>query len=153
MSIHLPVHLLDGSVPLRAQILGLAGQHDAAALEEDHVVEEALDLANHLRRHKHGRIRPEVGHEGVENLAPCQWVQPSERFVENVESCPACKHQRQARLFNHALGQRAYLLLRRQPHDLQQVLEALWLEVGVEIMEEVARLAHGHPPVQLVDIG
>src|SRR5450830_363611 len=152
MSVHLPVDILDRSSPPGAQILRFARQNYATPVEEHDVIEEALDVGNHLCRHHHRTVSAEVGYQSVQDLTPRKGVQSAERLVQNVESRPACKDQRKPGLLDHPFGERTDLLVGSEPHDSKQFVEPFPIEVRVEVRIEVACLANGHPSVEMVHV-
>src|SRR5664280_3284819 len=152
ISVHLLVDILDRCASPGAQILRLARKDHAATVEKHDVIEKALDIGDHLRRQDHRAVSAKVGYQGIQNLTARKGVQPSKGLVQDVEPCPARENQRKPRFLDHPLGQRADLLAGSETHDGKQFLEALPVEVDVEVRIEVTCLADRHPPVEMVHI-
>src|SRR5450759_1202945 len=152
MSVHLPVDILNRCASPSTQVLGIARKDHAATVEKHDVIKKALDIGDHLRRQDHRAVSAKVGYQGIQNLTARKGVQPSKGLVQDVEPCPARENQRKPRLLDHPLGQRADLLAGSETHDGKQFLEALPVEVEVEVRIEVTCLADRHPPVEMVHI-
>lgn len=129
--------------------LDARGQNDPAVLDEDNVVQHALDVADQVRGEQDRRAALIIREDRIQYVVPRGGVHAADWLVKQIQARGAAHDENELHLFERALAHGAERFFRVDLQTAQHLFGALGAEIVVKILEKLDRVRDAHPAAQI----